>query len=261
MTSRSAVTGVLLVGAALLGAGPGRAEDPAAQAARRGAVVVAVGDEAGPAARALAREVYRDERLRPRIDDPTARVLAGDAPGPDAPASLTDLGRARAGLVVPVSEDDATYRRVLAGIGAELGAELVVPVEVRGGRTSARALRVEGASFAGVEVSATVSGEPAGAPIQWANAPAVLRALLPADRPVEAKPAGPRAGALAPTAKPGPPPRARRPAEPPSKSMFSSPFFWGSLGAVAAVGIGIFVAARVSDDADDTFLVQGSVPR
>src|SRR5512132_1888656 len=50
-----------------------------ARAAARGAVVVAVSDDAGPAARALAHEVYREPALRPGIDEATARVLTGDA--------------------------------------------------------------------------------------------------------------------------------------------------------------------------------------
>src|SRR5690349_916991 len=68
---------------------------PRPAAAPRGAIVVAVSDDAGPAARALAHEVYRDPALRPVIDEATARVLTGDvAAAPSAtspqPASPTD---------------------------------------------------------------------------------------------------------------------------------------------------------------------------
>src|SRR6202044_3102817 len=53
---------------------PPKVEEP------QGAILVAASDDAGPAARALALEVYREPLLRPRIDETTAQILAGGAP-------------------------------------------------------------------------------------------------------------------------------------------------------------------------------------
>src|SRR5262245_4738244 len=93
---------VVLLAAAALAATPLRARadtpQPSAPAARpaaaprptpretaRGAVIVALGDDAAAAARPLAVAVYRDRGLRPDIDDATARVLAGE-PVPEGTA-------------------------------------------------------------------------------------------------------------------------------------------------------------------------------
>ena len=98
-------------------------------------IVVAIGD-AGPAARALAMEVYRDGELRPPIDEATARVLAGDAPVEAAAARLKEIAELRAS--VARAPEDLVRRRLLASIGTDLGAAMVVTVTIDAGRPVAR---------------------------------------------------------------------------------------------------------------------------
>src|SRR5580704_13571430 len=88
---------------------PARAEEP------QGAIVVAATDDAGPAARALALEVYREPLLRPRIDETTAQILAGGAPAAGAPARLTEIAEVRTSVTRAGSE--LVARRLLASLG------------------------------------------------------------------------------------------------------------------------------------------------
>src|SRR4051794_22323945 len=89
-------------------------------AAPRGAIVVAVGDDAAAAARSLAFDAYRDADLRPPIDDATARVLAGGAPADDASPRLKEIAELRGSIARAGS--DLVARRLLASLGAELSA-------------------------------------------------------------------------------------------------------------------------------------------
>src|SRR5436190_13147696 len=101
MLSRPAA-GALLASALAL-TGTARAEPTAS----RGAVVVSIGDDAAPAARPLALEVYRDASLRPSVDDATARVLAGEPPPEAAAPRLKDLAALRGSLARPPGGDGA----------------------------------------------------------------------------------------------------------------------------------------------------------
>ena len=123
--------------------------------------MIAIGDAAGPAARALAMDVYRDALLRPPIDEATARVLAGDAPAAGAPAKMKEIAELRAS--VARAESELVMRRLLASIGSDLGAPLVVTVALDGGRPIARALRSSGAALQRIELGATTETAPDGA--------------------------------------------------------------------------------------------------
>jgi hypothetical protein len=197
-----------------------------------GVIVVAASDGANPAARALAIEVYRDAALRPPIDEAAARVLAGDKPGADAPTSLREVAELRA--TVARAESDVVSRRLLASIGTELGAPVVVTVALDAGRPVARVLRVTGAAFERVELGATIETASDGSKIyRWPGATATLRGLLgiaPEPVPEPLRPVAPHA----PEA-----PAAPRP-------WYKSPWFWGTAGVVAAAGITVLVLSRTT---------------
>lgn len=206
----------------------------------RGVIVVAIG-EAGPAARALAMEVYRDGELRPPIDEATARVLAGDAPAPAAVARLKEIAELRAS--VARAPEDLVRRRLLASIGTDLGAAMVVTVTLDAGRPVARALRSTGALLERVELGSTIETAADGAKTyRWPGATTTLRTLLGVvDQPAEP---------LRPVAPKAPLPKA--PDEP--RPFYKSPWFWGTAGAVVAAGITVLVLSRTSNGPADVHL-------
>ena len=231
------------------------------RAAPHGAVVVAASEGAGPAARALAFEVYRDPELRPSIDDPTARVLAGAAPGEGAPPRLAELAELRVSIArswpptsAPATVDagpapppsDLVTRRLLASLGVEVGAELVVVVVMDGTHPVARALRPTVATFERVELGPTVETAQDGSKaFHWPGAVATLRGLIPPAAP--ASPAPPLAPKAAPLA-PAPP----APAEP--RPFYKSPWFWGSVGGAAVIGLSVFLISRATSSSSDVHL-------
>jgi hypothetical protein len=284
----------------------GAPEPPAARpAALRGAIVVGIGPTARAAAKALARLVYSDPALRASIDDATARMLVGElavctdderaaaqtgqdaagAPGADAartdPLALRTAGRCTAALreirdtvgelaagCAPGCESWAVSRQLLAGLGLDLGAELVVTVETaRGpdpeqGVPVARVLRVAERRFAPVQLDAQQAG--GHGQLDWSGSLPVLRALLSAST----KPSGSRAdgdagpaptksttvrrtGASAPAAVPAEPDEPTR--------VLSSPWFWGGLGVLVAAGVTVFAVSRSSLSSAGTVQLDGRV--
>jgi hypothetical protein len=200
-------------------------------------VVVAVSEGAGPAARALAFDVYRDTDLRPSIDDATARALAGEAPADDAPTRLKELSELRTSIVH--AESPLVARRLLASLGTELGAALVVPVSMDGTHPVARVLRPGTAAFERIELGPTVEIAPDGAKtFRWPGATATLRGVLtgPLAPKAEAAPAAPA------------PPAAPRP-------FYKSPWFWGSIGGAAAIGLSVFLISRATSSSNDVHLM------
>ncbi|WP_437981774.1 hypothetical protein [Sorangium sp. So ce117] len=256
-------------------------EAPAARSALRGAVVVAVDDASAEAARSLARAIYGDPALRPPIDEATAQVLAGDPPRPDAPAAVKELAEVRrsAGR----AESEPVARGLLASLGAGAGAALVVAVSTAHGHPVARVLRVAGASYAPLELGATVqrtadgAAAPAGAIFGWPGAGAAVRALLAGDER--------RGGAAGPAATPPAPASSPRGASGPRgpradvaqaaprsagggasssgpserRSTWSSPWFWGPLAGVVATGIVVLVLAQTGGDDADTVHLRGRI--
>jgi hypothetical protein len=225
--------------AATPAATPAVAPAAAPAAAAHGAIVVAVADDAGAPARSLAREVYRDPALRPAIDDTTARVLAGEAPG-EGPnkAKLAEMAELRAS--VAQAGADVASRKLLASLGVETRAELVIAVTMVGDRPVARALRVSSATYERIELGATIETTADGAKsFQWPGASTTLKGLLaplPAPKPSTL---GPRTKAPLPL-----PPPQKDTKE--SKPFWKSPWFWGSLGVVAAAGVTVFVLSRTT---------------
>jgi hypothetical protein len=236
-------------------------------AAVRGAIVVAVGDDASPAARALALEVYRDAGLRPAIDEATARVLAGGAPAAGAPAKLQEIAdlrgsiaRARDGVASdpkPLAGSEVISRRLLDSLATELGAGLVVAVSIKDGRPVARVLRRGAAAFEPTELGATTETAADGtSSIHWAGSIAFLSALAPAPPVPAPPPAEPTTGALKPLATPLAPTPWLAPAE--AKPIWKSLWFWGALAGVAAVGVGVFAISKATQSSDNVHL-QGTV--
>jgi hypothetical protein len=203
------------------------AAPPAAQP--HGVIVIAIGDAASPAARALAMEVYRDEALRPPIDEGTAQVLAGAPPPANASAKLKEIAELRA--TVARAESELVMRRLLASIGSDLGAPLVVSVTLDGKRPVARALRSSGAALQRVELGATIETADSGdKTYRWPGATATLRGILGVAEP------------LRPVAQKAPEPP--KPTE--SRPFYKSPWFWGTAGVMAAAGITVLVLSRTS---------------
>lgn len=233
--------------------------------APHGAVVVAVNDAAGPAAKALAHEVYREPALRPGIDEATARVLTGDVapaaaePDPNAPpltaaaAKLAEITALRGSIAASVT--DITTRHLLASLGTSLRADLVVAVSLDGGHAVARVLHAGTASFERVELGASVEVAPDGArTFVWPGAATTLRGFLPAP------PASPVTEAPKPAAKPpealiGKP----KPELSDQRPIWKSPWFWAALGGVATVGITVFVLSKTTGNTPSTVHLDGSV--
>ena len=205
-------------------------------AAARGVVVLAMSEEAIPAARALAREVYGDEALRPRIDDATARVLAGEAVPAGGSAKLVEIADVR--KAAQGAATDALTRRLFASLGADLGAILVVPVAVRDGKPTARIVSVAKGAFEPIELSGSIEAQPDGTSrVKWAGVAAILTSLVPkAPAPVNA-PAG--------TAAPGPLAPKK---EEPSGSFWTSPWTWVGAGVVVAAGVVVFAVSQSQGD-------------
>jgi hypothetical protein len=275
---------VAMLAAAALGAVAGAASAdgapprPAPTTTAAGAVVVAVGDDAAAAARPLALALYRDAALRPSIDDATARVLAGEPVPANLPADRTARLRELASLRIslaqppappsaddpsaPPASSDVVSRRLLAGIGAETRAKLVVTVTLRADRPVARALRVSTASFEGVEIGATMQTAADGTKSYlWPGAPETLRGLLPtAGNDGRAAAGGARAKPVARTG-PGPSPFATPGSGDRGKSgsFWSSPWFWVALGGVVATGVTVFVVANEVQDDGGVVHLRGKV--
>ena len=255
-----AVAPVAAAPAVVAAPAPVAASAPApTRAAAQGAVVVALSDDAGPAARALAHEVYREPALRPSIDEATARVLTGDAAAADPQAAapsarLAEIAALRSSIAASVT--DITTRHLLASLGATLRADLVVAVSLDGGHAMARVLHTGTASYERVELGAGVEIAADGArSFKWPGAAATLRGLLPA--PPEPKPAPEPSKPVV---------KAPEPAKPAPKTPLSdqrpawqSPWFWAALGGVAAVGVTVFVLAKTSSNNTGTIHLDGSV--
>jgi hypothetical protein len=212
-----------------------------------GAIVVAVGEGPSKAARPLARELYRDARLRPSVDEATARVLAGDRPPETAPARLKEISELCSAALTGGSE--VVQRRLLASLGNELGVALVVVVSLDNGRPIGRVFRVAAASFEPVELGATAAIASGGErSFLWPGVAGTLAALLPSSEILGSNPAlAPRAGVVAPLPTRGVPLPAPNPAPAP---FWKSGWFWGGVGGVAAVALTIFAFSKATGSSD-----------
>jgi hypothetical protein len=238
------------VPAAPASSAPASSGAPAAPAApkpaARGAIVIAIGDDAGAAARALAREAYADEALRPRIDDATARVLAGEAPPEAAPAKVVEIADVRKAAQAAATE--AVTRRLLASLGADLGAAIVVAVSVRGDKPVARVLNVATAEFAPIELSGSIEAQADGTSrVKWTNVASLLATLVGKGARSAGSGAGSAGTSAGKGAKPGP--LAPKPGkEEPQRSFWTSPWTWAGIGVVVAAGVIVFAVSQTQGD-------------
>ena len=242
---RSFVALAIVGTAASLNLADAHAQTP--PAASRGALVIALGTNATPATKALAREVYRDERLQPNVDEATARVLAGEPVATDAAPALQSLARIRESL--PVTPDDLGAK-LIAAIGQERHADIVVAVSMTADRPTARVVRVTSAKYESVIIEGTTErGEGDVVRYTWPGATTILHQLF------VATPAAQTSGPIAPRKIDTAPPK---PADKGS-SWYKSPWFWAPLGAVVVTGAAILIASQVTKDNVDTVHLQGRV--
>lgn len=200
--------------------------------------MIAISDDAIPAARALARDLYSNEALRPRIDDATARVLVGEASLATGTPKLTEIAEVR--KAAQTSNNDAVTRRLFASLGADLGALLVIPVAIRDGKPAARVLSVVKAAYEPVELSATIEAQPDGTSrVKWAGIAPILAAFVP-------KPPAPATTAPSADAPKGPLAPKK---EEPSRSFWTSPWTWAGIGVVVTAGVVVFAVSQSQGDA------------
>jgi hypothetical protein len=214
----------------------------------RGAVVVALGEEAEPHARDLARLVYRKKKLRPRIDDATAQVLSGG----DVPADRPELATQRSVIdALSGGSDDDIQRRLAGSLARDLGVRLVVLVRVSDGVPSARVVRMPEEKFLPVTLTPRREGER----WEWADASALL------DELTTAPPPGPRTKPKKPKKHKG---RKAKPApadvkEEEETNLLTSPWFWGGLGLVVTVGATVLILSQTALNDPDTVSIEGRV--
>lgn len=235
---------------------PAMSPSATAPAARgQGVGVIGIGSTRDEAF-ALGRAVY-GSRLRPgSLDEPRARVLAGDPPPAQPSPALRDLAELRAAI----KGDDAASRRLLLSITKDQTLEALLVVD-----------RIEPAS----------TDADASAPV---TAPVRARLFLPETGEFDAAVYTPEAGAsgpaawrtvvtslerrfppsTAPMSAPSaavhpPPPPALRPTEPETRPFYKSFWFWGAIGGAALVGTGIYFASR--DTGPDAIHLQMRIPK
>lgn len=233
--------------------GPAPAAQPQAQS--QGVAVLGT-NGAREEAFGLARAVYATT-LRPHaLDEVRARVLAGDAPPPNASKEVRELAELRAG----VSGDDAASRQLLATIARQTGVQALLVVSVK------RSVAPAEAGDAGASEASDAGAEAGIAP----EAPTTTARLFLADSgEIDAARYEPAAsgwnetvsslGRRFPSPKLSAPPQAlTAPAQltpgKDSKPFYYSPWLWGAVGAAALVGGFFFFATQ--DKSDDPIHLQ-----
>jgi hypothetical protein len=293
--TRACVAGALALATALPElALEARADTPAAGAADAGAPAtvasgVAVLARAGAedAAWALAKEVYARSSLRPlSLDEARARIMVGGSPASGAPQAVKDLADERAG----VRGDDGASRALLRTIAAQLGVRAIVVVEQMGASASARVFVADSGDFDAARYDAepglvTVDG---GAVV--VSSPVPVAAISDAGAPSDGAAASD--GSVSMSAAPAPPPPPPRwtktvasldraygiggpethapalatsavpplpPPHPESHPFYTSPWFWGAVGAAAFGGVAVYFATR--DNQTDTIHLELQAPK
>ncbi len=252
---RPLAAAVVLLAGATLTSGDARADAPNSA---RGLVVVAEGETAAAAA-SLAHAVYGDPGLLPPgLDEAHARVLVGGPVAPDAPRDLRDLAETRAAL----HGDDAPSRSVLVGLGASLHVKGLLVVEGHpGDKPLARVFVVGTGSFDAVlyesDPPPVVTWGAAASTVTWSSALLALhRGFADATTPASAV-TGPTAAPAA-ALGPLPPPIEGEKSSGGSKPFYTSPWFWGAIGAAAFAGAAFYFATR--DSSDPNIQLQVQVP-
>jgi hypothetical protein len=254
-----------------------RADVPAASvsdagtpAASANGVAVLARAGAEDAAWALAKEVYARPSLRPTsLDEARARVMVGSSAASDAPQSIKDLADERAG----VRGEDGASRVLLRTIASQLGVRALVVVEPGGTSPSARVFVAESGDFdaARYEAESPLPIADAGAPADAGAATTASDGGAVAPTPPPPPPrwtrtvasldrtygiGGPETHAPALATAPVPP---LRPAPPESHPFYTSPWFWGAVGAAAFGAVAVYFATR--DNSTDTIHLDLQAPK
>jgi hypothetical protein len=202
-----------------------------------GVVVASADDASVDAAWQLASMVYADPRLRPaKLDDATARVLAGDPPGASATPRQVELHALRLSFA-PGSPSSA---RLLAALCAETAASAIVVVHTD---TTSQVHAVVFAAVPAAFVDHDLQpSSQANKKVSWASTLAWLQGHI-ASKPQHT-----------PSRAPSRAPRQ------PEGTFFASGWFWGAV--VMAAGAAV-VAWSVSsrDQSPTTIHLQGRVQR
>lgn len=204
----------------------------------------------------LAKAIYARPTLRPAsLDEARARVLAGEPLPPQATAALRDLAETR----VAVHGDDAPSRQLLSSIAQSLHVRGLVVVGQE---------RVE----APVVTMGTDTPEPPPASQPYARVFLVETGSMDAARYYRDDDASWTGttrslertyGVALPTPTPGPlttPPKLKPDESSASHPFYSSPWFWGALGA-AAVGATAVYFATQDNSGSSTIHLQAQVPK
>jgi len=266
---------VLALLLALLTAGPAWASTSRGH----GTIVVAIDDAARPAAKTLARVVYQDAALRPAMSEATAKALVGEAPAKPAAGNETKTPQpnklAEIASVIKAAretKDSTIRRRLLASVGSDLGAELLVFVEQATAGPSARVMRVADQRFLAVVLApGTKKSDSGAAAHDWSDALAILRGLAkgaPPPGPRSSSPAGnpgmlDKGGPQGTAAKPGNGAKPGDGTKPDDgkkdRNFLTSPWFWGGLGVVLSVGVTVLVLSQTALNEPDVVMLEGHV--
>jgi hypothetical protein len=266
---------------------PTTSNAPPPSAPPRTGVAVLARPGAEAAAWALAKDVYAHDALRPAgLDETRARVLVGDPAPPDAPRATRDLVDERAAI----HGDDGASRALLATIASQLWVRALVVVEVSSaGEPSAHVFLVDSQTFDAARYAPDAAALPSSAPGD-AGAPTIaarasdggmnassdagaqaLTPAPPAPPPIHwsgmvaslartfAAPDVSDVVVRAPTlaTSPLPPEMAKHSAE--SHPFYTSPWFWGAVGAAVFGGTALYFATR--DNSTSTIHLELQVPK
>src|SRR5262249_52179260 len=153
----------------------------------------------------------------------TARILVGEAPAEGASSAQKDLAELRASIARAGSE--AAEKKLLAAIGGDLHAALVLSVTMSAGHANARIFDVASGRFTGTEIGPTTSTEGQTVVYAWPSATETVHGIL--------IPLAPR---------PTPAPRATTEKGDDAsgfgvKTSIKSPWFWAGLGVITSIGV------------------------
>jgi hypothetical protein len=239
---------------------------PDARTQGSGVAVVAIGAPlAAGAAWPLAQSVYASAALRPAaVDEAHARVLAGEAPPPNAPRELRDLAETRAAL----RGDDAPSRAILGSIANTFHLRGIVAVEMSAdAKPIAHVFLADTGAFDAARYEPDRDASDASNAPRWSGAVASLERSFAASGPIQ----GIHAPALATTPVPGagtagsPAATTRQTGATKGEErgahhpFYTSPWFWGAVGAAAFGGAAVYFATR--DNGPDTIHLQMQVPK
>lgn len=255
--NRRAISIGLVLAACVLTKGARAADDAGAPPIASGApsqaprgIAVVAATASADATWPLAQGVYGEPSLRPSaLDEPHARVLAGEPAPEGAAPDLKELGELRAAI----KGDDAASRQLLATLTQRLhvASILIVLAGDGDGAPSARLFLGDASRF---DAAVYPADDGAGPVRQWSGTVESLKRAFAS--PVTASTA-PSDSAKTTASSPAPASKSEpRPAPTSSKPFYLSPWFWGALGAAAFGAGAVFLATRDTSGGQIHLLMQ-----